>query len=311
MTLHEQLEAEIARFKQTEAALLFNGGYAANTGIIPALVGRGDVIFSDRLKHASIIDGALLSSARLVRYPHNDIAALSSLMERQRGTGRALIVTDAVFSMDGDIAPLRELVGLKQTHDAMLMVDDAHGSGVLGDHGRGAVELLGVANGVDIVMGTFGKALGSFGAYAALSGELRELLVNRARSFIFSTSLPPSVLGASLEALRIVRSPEGKERRDALMAGAELFRDTLCRAGLRVPAGTTQIIPVLTGDAESTMRFSEVLLEEGILLQGIRPPTVPAGACRLRCTVMASHSRQDLDWAAERIAAAGRRLGIL
>jgi 7-keto-8-aminopelargonate synthetase-like enzyme len=246
-----------------------------------------------------------------VRYPHNDSRALAGLLERQRGTGRALIVTDTVFSMDGDIAPLRELVALKEAHDALLLVDDAHGSGVLGDHGRGAVELLGVSGGVDIVMGTFGKALGSFGAYAALSGELRELLVNRARSFIFSTSLPPSVLGASLEALRIVQSPEGKERRAAVLAGAGLLRRLLCGAGLRVPAGVTQIIPVLTGDAERTMRFSEMLLEEGILLQGIRPPTVPAGACRLRCTVMAGHSRQDLEWAAERIAATARRLGVL
>jgi 8-amino-7-oxononanoate synthase len=311
MSLHEELEAGIARFKQTEAALVFNGGYAANTGIIAALVGRGDVIFSDRLNHASIIDGSLLSSARLVRYPHNDMRALAELMDRHHGTGRALIVTDAVFSMDGDIASLRELVALKKAHNTILMVDDAHGSGVLGEHGSGTAELLGVTEGVDILMGTFGKALGSFGAYAALSGELRELLVNRARSFIFSTSLPPSVLGASLEALRIVQSPEGKGLRDAVLAGAELFRSLLCRSGLRVPAGTTQIIPVLTGDAENTMRFSEALLDEGILLQGIRPPTVPAGSCRLRCTVMASHSRPDLEWAADRIAATGRRLGIL
>jgi 8-amino-7-oxononanoate synthase len=312
MALHELLEAEVAAFKRTETALIFNSGYAANTGIIAALVGRGDVIFSDRLNHASIIDGALLSSARLIRYPHNDVSALEALLIRHRGSfGRALIVSDAVFSMDGDMAPLSRLVELKKAHDALLLVDDAHGSGVLGDEGRGTAELLGVSGDVDILMGTFGKALGSFGAYAAVSAELRELLVNRARSFIFSTSLPPAVLGASLAALTIVRSPEGKNLRERLKSNAACFRSLLSEAGFLLPEGTTQIIPVLTGQAGTTMRFSEMLLEEGIFAQGIRPPTVPAGACRLRCTVMASHTRQDLEWAAGRITSAGKRLGVI
>jgi len=311
MALHELLETEVAAFKHSQAALIFNSGYAANTGIIAALVGRGDVIFSDRLNHASIIDGALLSSARLVRYPHNDALALEALLKRHRGAGRALIVTDAVFSMDGDTAPLRDLVELKTAHKALLMVDDAHGSGVLGEDGSGTAGLLGVADDVDILMGTFGKALGSFGAYAAMSAELRALLVNRARSFIFSTSLPPAVLGASLAALKIVRSPAGKVLRENLKTNAECFRSLLSEAGFQLPEGTTQIIPVLTGQAEVTMRFSEMLLEEGIFAQGIRPPTVPAGACRLRCTVMATHTRLDLEWAADRIASVGSRLGVL
>jgi 8-amino-7-oxononanoate synthase len=311
MALHEQLEAELAAFKGSQAALIFNSGYAANTGIIAALVGRGDVIFSDRLNHASIIDGALLSSARLIRYPHNDVTALEALLERQRGSGRALIVTDAVFSMDGDIAPLRRLVELKKAHRALLMVDDAHGSGVLGEQGSGTAELLGVAGDVDVLMGTFGKALGSFGAYAAVTTELRELLVNRARSFIFSTSLPPAVLGASLAALKIVRSPAGKSLRESLARNAERFRTLLCAAGFRLPPGATQIIPVLTGDAETTMRFSGLLLEQGIFAQGIRPPTVPAGACRLRCTVMATHAGSDLEWAVDRITSVGERLGVI
>lgn len=311
MALHELLEAEVASFKHSQAALIFNSGYAANTGIIAALVGRGDVIFSDRLNHASIIDGALLSSARLVRYPHNDVPALEALLKRHRGAGRALIVTDAVFSMDGDLAPLRELVELKTAHKALLMVDDAHGSGVLGEDGSGTAGLLGVAGDVDILMGTFGKALGSFGAYAALSAELRALLVNRARSFIFSTSLPPAVLGASLAALQIVRSPAGKVLRESLRTNAAYFRSLLCAAGFKLPQGTTQIVPLLTGQAEVTMRFSEMLLGEGIFVQGIRPPTVPAGACRLRCTVMATHTQRDLEWAAGRIESVGRRLGVL
>jgi 8-amino-7-oxononanoate synthase len=311
MALHELLEAEVAAFKRTQAALIFNSGYAANTGIIAALVGRGDVIFSDRLNHASIIDGALLSSARIIRYPHNDVSALESLLKMHRGAGRALIVTDAVFSMDGDIAPLRDLVELKKAHNALLLVDDAHGSGVLGGDGSGTAELLGVSGDVDILMGTFGKALGSFGAYAALSAELRALLVNRARSFIFSTSLPPAVLGASLAALKIVRSPAGKGLRENLTTNAVHLRSRLSAAGFQLPEGSTQIIPVLTGQTEVTMRFSGMLLEEGIFVQGIRPPTVPAGSCRLRCTVMASHTRQDMEWAAERITSVGKCLGVI
>jgi len=311
MALHELLEAEVASFKRAESSLVFNSGYAANTGIIASLVGRGDVIFSDRLNHASIIDGALLSSARLIRYPHNDVNALAALMNKHRGTGRALIVTDAVFSMDGDIAPLSGLVDLKKTHDALLLVDDAHGSGVLGEEGSGTAELLGVSGDVDILMGTFGKALGSFGAYAALSVELRELLINRARSFIFSTSLPPAVLGASLAAVKFVRTSAGKVLRDRLKTNADLFRSLLLEAGFQLPQGTTQIIPVLTGQAETTMHFSQLLIEQGIFAQGIRPPTVPAGACRLRCTVMATHTCQDLEWAARKITDVGKRLGVI
>lgn len=311
MELHERLEDELARFKSTRAALIFNSGHAANTGIIPALAGRGDVIYSDRLNHASIIDGALLSGARLIRYPHNDHATLSRLLENYHGNGRILIVTDAVFSMDGDMAPLRELAELKKRHRALLMVDDAHGSGVLGVEGRGVADLAGVADAVDVQMGTFGKAFGSFGAYAAVSEDIRELLVNRARSFIFSTSLPPSVLAASIAAIGIVRSQEGDLLRTQLSANAAQLRTALLAAGFSLPAGSTQIIPVLAGSAEQTMRFSELLLEDGIFVQGIRPPTVPAGACRLRCTVMATHTESDIERAADRICAAGRLLGLI
>jgi 8-amino-7-oxononanoate synthase len=311
MEPHEVLESAVAAFKRTESALVFNSGYAANTGIIQALVGKGGVIFCDRLNHASIIDGALLSGARLVRYPHNDTAALASLMEKQRGAGRCLIVTDGVFSMDGDLAPLAELAELKQRHDALLMVDDAHGCGVLGEQGRGSAELLGVLSHIDIHVGTFGKALGSFGAYAALSRELRDLLVNRARSFIFSTSLPPSVLAASTAALELAQSAEGDELRRRLHDNSSLFRGMLRDAGFSLGEGNTQIVPILVGGADETMRFSRQLLEEGIFVQGIRPPTVPAGACRLRCTIMATHAPDDLTWAAERITAMGSRLGII
>ena len=310
MELHERLEAAVAAYKKSEAALLFNSGHAANTGIIPALVGRGDVVFSDRLNHASIVDGILLSGARLVRYPHNDHLQLAALMEKHAG-GRCLIVSDGVFSMDGDIAPLAELVELKRRYGALLMIDDAHGCGVLGERGRGSAELLGVGGDVDIQMGTFGKALGSFGAYAAVSAELRTLLINRARSFIFSTSLPPSVLAASLAAVELVQTPEGDLLREQLRSNSRFFRDSLTKAGFRIPDGSTQIVPVVIGSAETTMKFSESLLAEGLFAQGIRPPTVPVGTSRLRFTLMATHTHTDLAAAVERICHVGMRLGAL
>ena len=310
MELHERLERAVASFKKSEAALVFNSGHAANTGIIPALVGRGDVVFSDRLNHASIVDGIMLSGARLVRYPHNDYRSLATLIEKH-AKGRCLIVTDGVFSMDGDIAPLAELARLKRKHGALLMVDDAHGSGVLGEQGRGSAELLGVGGDVDIQMGTFGKALGSFGAYAAVSSELRALLINRARSFIFSTSLPPSVLAASLAAVELVQTPEGDELRKQLCANTSFFRSSLAEAGFRIPDGSTQIVPIVIGSAVTTMQFSDALLAEGLFAQGIRPPTVPAGTSRLRFTLMATHTHTDLAGAVERICHVGRRLGVV
>jgi 8-amino-7-oxononanoate synthase len=311
MELHEQLEKSVTSFKKSEAALIFNSGHAANTGIIPALVGRGDAVFSDRLNHASIVDGIRLSGARLFRYSHNDHQQLADLLERQGNYGRSLIVTDGVFSMDGDLAPLKELAALKRRYDALLMVDDAHGSGVLGPQGRGSSELLGVADDIDIKMGTFGKALGSFGAYAAVSAEIRELLINRSRSFIFSTSLPPSVLAASLAALEIVQSPEGDLLREQLHANAAAFRKGLNELGYSVPEGSTQIIPVITGDTDTTMIFSASLLEEGIFAQGIRPPTVPVGSCRIRFTIMATHRQDDLEMALAIIGKVGMRLGVV
>ena len=311
MEPHLELEVRIASFKGTEAALLFNSGYAANTGIIPAIAGRGDVIFSDRLNHASIVDGALLSRARLVRYPHNDIAALRRVMAETETTGRRLIVSDGVFSMDGDLARLSELVALKREFDALLMVDDAHGTGVLGDRGQGSGELSQVMEEIDIHMGTFGKALGSFGAYAAASREIVDYLVNRARSFIFSTALPPAVPAASIAALDLVDSKEGGVLRKRLAENVALFRSALRSSGFNTMGSESQIIPLFVGEAGPTMEFSRLLLAEGIFVQGIRPPTVPAGSCRLRCTVMATHTKEDLLWAAEVMTKVGKRLGII
>jgi 7-keto-8-aminopelargonate synthetase-like enzyme len=213
--------------------------------------------------------------------------------------------------MDGDIAPLAELVALKRAHGALLMVDDAHGCGVLGQQGRGSADLLGVGKDIDVQMGTFGKALGSFGAYAAVSAELRDLLINRARSFIFSTSLPPAVLAASLAAIELVQTPEGDQLRKRLAANACFFRNSLADAGFSIPDGTTQIVPIVIGSADTTMQFSEALLAEGFFAQGIRPPTVPVGTSRLRFTVMATHTLSDLAHAVTSICRVGQRLGVV
>ncbi len=312
MELHEELEHRIAYFKGTRGALVFNSGYAANTGVVPALVGRGDLIFSDRLNHASIVDGCLLSRARMLRYPHRDMEALRRLLEENRPCeGRKLILTDGIFSMDGDLAHLPELVALKREYNALLMVDDAHGTGVLGACGRGAAEQCGVEAGIDVHMGTLGKALGGFGAYVAASREIIELLVNKARSFIFSTSLPPSVLATALAALDIVESAEGSALRQRLMKHAGQVRSFLAAAGFDTLGSSTQIIPLHVGGAAETMAFSRQLLDSGVFVQGIRPPTVPRGSSRLRLTVMASHSEPDLARAMELIGTTGKRLGIV
>lgn len=311
LALHDQLEASLADWKGTETALIFNSGYAANTGIIAAIAGRGDLIFSDRLNHASIVDGALLSGARLIRYPHNDMAALARLLDEHPASGLRLIVSDGVFSMDGDLAPLQELAALAKQYDALLMVDDAHGGGILGPEGRGSAALAGVQSEVHLQMGTLGKALGSFGAYVACSKFMRDYLVNRSRSLIFSTSLPPAVLAASLAAIRIIRSGDGDRLRQQLAANVALFRTALRSHGLEVPEGITPIIPIVVGDPDTTMAFSRHLMEQGLFVQGIRPPTVPQGTSRLRCTLMATHGQDDLRRGADLIAATARRLGVL
>jgi glycine C-acetyltransferase len=311
MLLHEVLEEKLAAFKGCEASVIFNCGYSANIGIISAVVAKGDTIFSDRLNHASIVDGALLSRAKLVRYPHNDLHTLEKLLERHQGGGRQLIITDGIFSMDGDIAPLKQLVELKNKFAAILMVDDAHGTGVIGASGRGSAEVCGVADQIDIHMGTLGKGLGSFGAYATGSLDMIDFLRNRARSFIFSTSLPPAVLAASIAALDIVSSPEGSTLRKKLDDNRIQFSGSLQCAGFDTLGSSTHIVPVLVGEAAKTMEFSRRLLDKGVFVQGIRPPSVPVGSSRLRCTVMANHTAVDLEQAYTAIVATGRDLGVI
>ncbi|HEY6012290.1 MAG TPA: 8-amino-7-oxononanoate synthase [Nitrospirota bacterium] len=291
--LHEELERRLAGFKKTEAALLFNSGYAANTGIIPAVVRDGDVVLSDSLNHASIIDGCRLSKARVLVYRHKDLDHAEQLLGRSHAAHRRLIVTDGVFSMDGDIAPLPELASLAERYDALLMVDDAHGTGVFGDHGGGVVEHFGLSDRVHIQMGTLGKALGSFGAYVAGARDLIDLLVNRSRSFIFSTALPPAICAASMAALDIVES--NTELRTTLWKNRERFAAGLQSLGIDTGVSESPIVPIIIGDSARTLKASEKLLEYGVYATGIRPPTVAENTARIRTTVTAAHSDQDID----------------
>jgi 8-amino-7-oxononanoate synthase len=299
LPIHHELEERLARFKRTEAALLFPSGYHANIGAITALAGKGDAIFSDALNHASIIDGCRLSGAAVHVYPHADVTALERLL-RGSTARRRLIVTDSVFSMDGDQAPLRDICAVAAAHDAMVMVDEAHATGVLGPSGAGVVEALGLHERVTVQMGTLGKALGCAGAFVAGSRTLVALLVNHARSFIYTTALPPPVVAAAAAALDIVeREPE---RRLRLLRYTADLRTRLQAQGLAVPDGESPIVPVIVGASQQALDWSRALLRRGVFVQAIRPPTVPAGTARLRVTVMATHTTSDLATAADAFA---------
>jgi len=307
--LHGKLEQEIASFKGTDGAIVFGSGYAANIGVIQALVGTGDLILSDRLNHASIIDGCRMSRAELGVYSHRDMDQLEKLLIKSQGYRRRLIVTDGVFSMDGDLAPLPDIVCLAERHRAFVMVDDAHATGVYGRRGAGTADYFGLEARIQVQMGTLSKALGSAGAYVAGSARLIDYLVNRARSFIFSTAPAPAAVGAALAALRVLR--EQPEIRESLWTNAAFLRKGLKSMGYHVPGEDSPIIPVMVGDNHSTMKLAEALLEEGVYAPGIRPPTVPRGTGRIRVTVMSAHTREDLDWALGAFARAGRRTRVI
>lgn len=292
MTLHEELESKLAELKGTEAALLFNSGFQANTGIIPALVGQEDVVFSDALNHASLIDGCRLARAKIVVYEHCDVNQLERALQEAPSRGRKLIVTESLFSMDGDEAPLREIVELAERYGAMVMVDEAHATGVYEPAGAGLVAKLGLGDRVTIQMGTLGKALGGFGAYVAGSNALKELLINRCRSFIFTTSLPPAVMAMSMAAIDLIK--QEPERRQALSRNCDALRSGLKKLGFILGDSRSQILPLIVGDAGLCMKLSEDLLSRGIFAHGIRPPTVPPGTSRLRITLMATHSEAHL-----------------
>jgi 8-amino-7-oxononanoate synthase len=295
MTLHEELEAKIAELKGTETALVFNSGFQANTGILSTLVGEGDVILSDALNHASIIDGCRLSRAKVGIYVHCNMDQLERGLKDAPSNARKLIVTESLFSMDGDEAPLADIVNLAEKHGAMLMVDEAHATGVYEPNGAGLVAKLGLGDRVLIQMGTLGKGLGSFGAYIAGSKELRELLINRCRSFIFTTSLPPAVMAMGIAAIDLI--DKEPERRQSLWNNCQLLQAGLKALGYSLGTSQSQILPLMIGDATQCMELSEELLQRGIFAQGIRPPTVPPGTSRLRITLMATHTREQIDQA--------------
>ena len=307
MSLHRRLEDRLAAFKRARAALLFGSGYLANTGVVSTLAASGDVVFSDELNHASIVDGCRLSRAEIFVYRHCDTEHLEWGL-RNAGSRARLIVTDGVFSMDGDVAPLPELVGLAQRHRCLLAVDEAHGTGALGPGGRGAVAAAGLETQVDVIVGTLGKALGSYGAYVCGSREVIELLVNTARPFIFSTAPPPPSVGAALAALEVLEARPGMV--EQLRRNAAIMREALAAEGLPTGGSRTQIVPVVVGDARRAMALCERSLEGGVFAQAIRPPTVPAGTSRLRLTVMANHAADDLRRAARVIGAAAFELGL-
>jgi 8-amino-7-oxononanoate synthase len=290
-SLHRRLERELAALKGCEDAVVFAAGYLANLGTISALVGRGDAVFSDALNHASIVDGCRLSGAAISIYPHGDVRALATLLA-ERPAGRRLIVTDSVFSMDGDLAPLPALARLAAEHGAMLMVDEAHATGVLGENGGGAVEHFGLGGRVPIIMGTLSKALGAQGAFVAGSASLIDYLRNRARAFVFTTGLSPAAVGAALAALAIVRTEP--ERRRRLHTLAAQLREGLRTLGYRVPPGETAILPVLVGEAEHALALAAALRERGIFVPAIRPPTVPPGSARLRLSLSAMHTEAQV-----------------
>jgi len=306
--LHREVEEKLAAFKGTEAAVIFSTGYMANLGAITALVGPGDTVFGDRLNHASIYDGIRLSGARLARFPHRDLNVLEKLLREAPPRGRRLIITDSVFSVDGDLAPLRELVALKERYGAWLMVDEAHATGVLGPCGAGLAEALGLTAQVEVHMGTFSKALGALGGYVAGDRRLIDYLHNRARSFIYSTALPPPVLGAIDCALEIVAKEP--ERRRRLLAEAGVFRQELTAAGLDTLGSETQIVPVLAGSNRAALDFAQALREAGLLAVALRPPTVPPGQARVRFSLSAAHAPEALAQARGTIIRVGRELGL-
>ncbi len=300
LPIHEQLEARIAKEKGFEAALVFGSGYLANAGTIPVLAGKSDLIFADKLVHASMIDACKLSGAKLVRFTHNDVQALEKRLNQFPATGnRRLIITESVFSMDGDIAPLAEIATLAEKHNAMLMVDEAHSTGTFGPNGAGLVRELGLENAVTVSMGTMSKAMAGYGGFVACSDNLRKLLIQSARAFIYTTAPPPAVIGAALGIMDVLES--SPRLGNILQANADYFRSLLHAAKLDTLQSQSQIIPIVIGDNEKAVAFSQKLRKQGIIATAIRPPTVPAGTARLRLSVTLAHHVNDLERAAQQI----------
>jgi 8-amino-7-oxononanoate synthase len=306
---HEALEERIARFKRTEAALVFSTGYMANLGILSCLIPSEGLLIADRLCHASLIDGCRASGGRFRVYEHGNTDQLERLLDKRPKNQPVVIVTDGVFSMDGDIAPLPALVEIARRHGAAVFVDDAHATGVIGKNGRGTVEHFGLEPQSVIQMGTLGKALGGFGAYAAGSRLFIDYLINKAKTFIYTTALPPAVTAAALAAFDVLE--EEPEIRENLWRNRTYYADGLKSLGFDTLNSETPIIPIMIGDSRSAVTFSERLLKDGIFAPAIRPPTVPKGTSRIRTTVMATHSRDDLDYVLETLGKIARSMGII
>lgn len=310
MSMHEELERKIARFKHTEAALVFQSGFTANAGTVAAILGREDLIVSDELNHASIIDGCRLSRATIKVFPHRDVAAMQKILEESKGQyRRTLVVTDGVFSMDGDIAPLPEIVKVAKQYGAIVMVDDAHASGVLGRNGRGTVDHFGLHGQVDIQVGTLSKAIGVLGGYVAGSKTLIDFLIHRGRPFLFSTSHPPAVTAACLEAFDILE--EEPELIDRLWENTRFFKKGLEELGFNTGISETPITPVIVGEGAKAMELSDRLFLNGVFAQGIAYPTVPEGKARVRTIVTAAHTKEDLQTALDVFEKVGKEMGLI
>ena len=310
MAIHMELEEHIARFKHTEASVVFQSGFTANSGTVGAIMGRSDFIVSDALNHASIIDGARLSRATIKVFPHKDCnAAEAILQELAPQPGRKLLITDGVFSMDGDIAPMPELAGLAEKYGAVMMVDDAHASGVLGKNGRGTVDHFGLHGRVDVQVGTLSKAIGALGGYVAGGANLIEFLHLRGRPFLFSTSHPPSVAASCLEAFKVLE--EEPERIERLWSNTRFFKQGLKKLGFDTGMSETPITPIMIGDGRRTMEFSRAVFQAGVFATGIAYPTVPEGKARLRTIVTATHTEAELSEALAILETVGKAQGLI
>ncbi|MBT3350146.1 MAG: 8-amino-7-oxononanoate synthase [Nitrospinaceae bacterium] len=314
MEPHEALSRQLAQFKDKEAAILFGSGFLANLGLISSLAGEGDAIFSDKLNHASITDGCRLSRAKVHVFAHSDMNDLEDKLDKATGARRRLIVVDGVFSMDGDLAPLDDLAALAECHDAILLVDEAHATGVIGPEGKGAAAHFGVQSGVGVSMGTLGKALASYGAFACSDFEVIDYLVNRARTFIYSTALPPGVLAAAGAAIELASGEEGARRRGRLADLCGVFRAGLEEMGFEMPGRSgdaeVPIFPIIVGEAKDALALADHMLDAGVFLLAIRPPTVPEGTCRLRATLTATHTAAQIGHVLDALESGIKKLGI-
>jgi glycine C-acetyltransferase len=309
MAIHMELERRLAEFKQTEAAVVFQSGFAANAGTVAAILTKEDFVISDELNHASIIDGARLSRATIKVFPHRDAGAARTILRDLPAAGRKLLITDGVFSMDGDLGALPELCGLAEEYGCIMMVDDAHASGVFGKNGRGTVDHFGLHGRVDVQVGTLSKAIGALGGYVAGNSNLIDFLHHRGRPFLFSTSHPPSVVATCLAALDVLL--DEPQLIEQLWANTRFFKDGLKALGFNTGSSESPITPVLAGDASNAMKLSDRLFEEGVFAQGIAFPTVARDKARVRTIVMATHTREDLQVALDTFAKVGKELGLI